>query len=96
MTTYPLSEPATVYFDEHDAEASSGEGCRGTLEECSDLVAAMTSGRQKSAWIRMDDMDLQFGPQEVAELLRHLRDEGAGLSNVEIAEIKNPDGRPTA
>jgi len=95
MTTYPLSEPATIYVDEHDAEASSGESGRGSLEECADLVAAMTPSRQKSASIRMDDIDLQFGPQEVAELLQHLRNEGPGLSNVEIAEIKSSDEHPT-
>jgi hypothetical protein len=55
----------------------------------------MTSSRQKSASIRMDDIDLQFGPQEVAELLRHLRDEGAGLLNVEIAEIRSLNERHT-
>jgi hypothetical protein len=39
----------------------------------------------------MDDLDLRFGPEEISELLRFLREERPGLSNTEIAEIKDPD-----
>jgi hypothetical protein len=87
MTTYPLSEPATIYAIEGDTEAMSDVVGQGTLADCVDVVAAMSPDRQQAIFIQMDDLGLRFGPPEVAELLRFLRDEGAGLSNTEIADI---------
>jgi hypothetical protein len=87
MTTYPLSEPATIYAVEGDTEAMSDVVGQGTLAECVDVVAAMSPDKQQAIFIQMDDLGLRFGPPEVAELLRFLRDESGGLSNNEIADI---------
>ncbi len=88
MTTYPLSEPATIHAVEPSGDATSDVLGRGTLEECVDIVAGLSPDQQKSVAIKMDDLDLEFGPQEVDELLRLLREETPGLSNSEIVEIK--------
>lgn len=86
MTTYPLSEPATIYAA--DAENPVG---RGTLADCAELIEGFPPQRRASARIEMDDMELRFGPEEIEELLRFLREESAGLSNQEISEIVAPD-----
>ena len=91
MTTYPLSEPATIYAVEPSGDAMSEAVGRGTLEECVDIVADLSADRRKSVIIQMDDIDLKFGPGEVSELLRFLREETPGLSNTEIAEVKSAD-----
>ncbi|WP_423326564.1 hypothetical protein [Sphingomonas sp. 4RDLI-65] len=89
MTTYPLSEPATIYAAEPSDGATSEAVGQGTLEECVDIVAAFSADRQKSVFIQMDDIDLKFGPREISDLLRFLRAETTGLSNTEIAEVKS-------
>ena len=91
MTTYPLSEMATIYAGTGDADAPSDVVGQATLEECANIVAGLPADRQKSVTIQMDDLDLRFGPEDVSELLQVLRDETAGLSNTEIAEIKDAD-----
>ncbi len=91
MTTYPLSEPATIYAAEPSDNATSEAAGHGTLEECVDIVAAFSTDRQKSVFIQMDDIDLKFGPREIGDLLRFLRAETPGLSNTEIAEVKSTD-----
>lgn len=88
MTTYPLSEPATIYAVEVCDDTMSDVVGRGTLEACMDIVASLPSDRQKSVSIRMDALDLKFGPQEIGELQEFLREETAGLSNGDITEIK--------
>ena len=91
MTTYPLSEPATVYADgDHDADGTDVLG-RGTLAECADLIAGFPAETRNSVRIQMDDLDLQFDSDEVGELLRFLRDESTGLSNKDISTIPDPD-----
>ena len=82
MTTYPLSEPATIYA----AEGNDLVG-QGSLADCAEIIEALPSQQQASVRIEMDDLELRFGPQEVGDLLRFLRDESAGLSNQEIAAI---------
>jgi hypothetical protein len=91
MTTYPLSEAATIYAIEGDTEAMSDVLGQGTLADCVDVVAAMSPDEQTSIFIQMDDLGLRFDPPEVAELLRFLREESAGLSNNEIADITTGD-----
>jgi hypothetical protein len=91
MTTYPLSELATIYAVEGDTEAMSDVIGQGTLEECVDVIAAMPADEQASVFIQMDDLGLRFGPAEVAELLAFLRDESAGLSNNEVADVRQRD-----
>ncbi|MCK8455145.1 hypothetical protein [Sphingomonas faeni] len=89
MTTYPLSEPATIYSVDASGEVTSDVLGRGTLEDCADIVAGLSADRRKAISIRMDSLDLQFGSEEVVELLRFLHEEGPGLSNGEITEIKS-------
>ena len=91
MTTYPLSEPATIYSLDPSGDATAKVLGRGTLEDCTDIVAGLSADEQKALSIRMDGMDLQFGPEDVGELLRFLHEEPAGLSNNEIAEIRTTE-----
>ena len=92
MTTYPLSEPATIYTAE-DNGAGQGDPVRqGTLAECAEIITGFSPGQRSSARIEMDELDLRFGPREIDELLRFLRDESAGLSNHDIAAIVDPTG----
>lgn len=91
MTTYPLSEPATIYADDdHDAKGTDVLG-RGTLAECADLIAEFPADKRNAVRIEMDDLDLQFDTAEVDELLQFLRDESSGLSNKDISTISDPD-----
>lgn len=89
MTTYPLSEPATIYAAE-GAEEESVSG-QGSLGDCAELLAGFSPEKRASARIEMDAMDLKFGSREIDELLRFLRDEDEGLSNHEIEAIPDPD-----
>lgn len=89
MTTYPLSEQATIYAGEAKDDATSTVIGRGTLADCADIVAGLDAPTQQSLSIRMDELDLKFGPQEIGNLLQFLREEGSGLSNNEVAEIKD-------
>lgn len=91
MTTYPLSEAATIYAVKAPDDAAATVVGQGTLEECADIVSGLASDSQKAVSIEMDNLDLKFGSQEIAELLRFLREEDGGLSNNEIAQIKDPD-----
>ena len=91
MTTYPLSEPATIFGADPSDDVTAEAVGHGTLEECADTIADFSADRQKSAFIQMDDIDLKYGPREISELLRFLREETPGLSNTEIAELKRSD-----
>ena len=91
MTTYPLSEPATIYASDPNSDATAEVVGRGSLEDCAGLLAGLDADRLESIVIQMDDLDLRYGNKEVGELLRFLREESAGLSNNEIAEIKKAD-----
>lgn len=91
MTTYPLSEPATIYISGGNDDDRPKVIGQGTLAECASIVSDLAPDRGKSASIQMDDLDLRFGPKEVIELLRFLREESSGLSNAEISDIKDPD-----
>lgn len=88
MTTYPLSEPATIYAAEGPANATSVKVGQGKLEECVDIVANMSSDEQEIVYIQMDDMELKFGPKDIGELLTYLREESSGLTNKEISDIE--------
>lgn len=91
MTTYPLSEAATVYAVEAGDDEKLDVVGQGTLEECVDIFADLPADRQKSLSIHMDTLDLKFGPREVSELQAFLREETACLSNSDITEIKTSD-----
>ncbi|MBD8680067.1 hypothetical protein [Sphingomonas sp. CFBP 13720] len=91
MTTYPLSEPATIHAIDENGEVTGDVVGQGALEACADLVAGLPSGRQESVCIRMDAIDLAFGPTEIRDLIKFLREEDTGLSNSEIAEIRTSD-----
>lgn len=90
MTTYPLSEPATIYTNDEAGEATSAMRGKGTLAECADIWEGLSPDDRSSVSIRMDDLALSYQPAEVAELVRFLReDEKGGLSNKDIAGIAN-------
>ncbi|MEG3163883.1 hypothetical protein U1701_04685 [Sphingomonas sp. PB2P19] len=87
MTTYPLSEPATI----HGGDAQDGASGRGTLADCVEILQGLPDAKRASASIVMDELDLRFGPGEIDELLRFLHEESAGLSNNEISAIADSD-----
>ncbi len=91
MTTYPLSEPATIYKVGTSDDAVAEVLGRGTLEDCADIVAGMSSDEQNAITIKMDGLDLNYGPEEVVELLRFLSEETKGLSNNDITNIKSTE-----
>ena len=88
MTTYPLSEPASIVAAAASNDADMADIGRGTLEECVAIVAAQSADRQRSISIQMDNLDLEFGPDEIGELLQYLGSEKPGLSDTQIADIK--------
>lgn len=89
MTTYPLSEPAMILpFDAGKNAASQAIG-RGTLEECACIVGDLPMDERQSVAIQMDDIDLRFDQKDVEGLLRFLHNEGSGLTDKEIANIKS-------
>ncbi len=88
MTTYPLSEPASIVPVAASNDDGPTEFGRGTLEECVAIVAAQSADRQRAMSIRMDNLDLEFGPDEIGELLQYLGAEKPGLSDTQIADIK--------
>jgi hypothetical protein len=83
MTTYPLSEAATIYAGDGKADVLG----KGALTECVDVVRGLSDEERSSITIKMDDLDLTYGPAEVGELVRFLNDEDEGLSNKEIIGI---------
>jgi hypothetical protein len=87
VTTYPLSEQATI-FASKEQDTVLGQG---SLADCVEVIEAMAPEQRNAAHIRMDTLDLAFGPGEIDELLRFLRNEREGLSDKEIAEITDPD-----
>jgi len=91
MTTYPLSEPATIYKVDTSDDAVAEVLERGTLEDCADIAAGLSSDEQTAITIKMDRLGLNFGPEEIIELLRFLREETKGLSNNEIIDIKGTE-----
>ena len=88
MTTYPLSEAATVHVNANDQDRVRG---RGTLAECVGLVGNLSPADRRLVRISMDSLPLKFGPREVNELVGLLAGEEAGLSNRDIAQIPEPD-----
>ena len=91
MTTYPLSEPATIYSVDASGDVTSDALGQGTLEDCVEIIAGLSTDRQKAISIRMDGLALTFGPKEFGELLHFLHEEDAGLSNNEIIDIKSTE-----
>ncbi|WP_277984160.1 hypothetical protein [Sphingomonas faeni] len=91
MTTYPLNEPATIYSVNASRDVTSDSLGQGTLENCVEIIADLSPDRQNTISIQMDGLALQFGPKEVGELLHFLHEEGAGLSNNEIKDIKSSE-----
>jgi hypothetical protein len=89
MTTYPLSEPATILSLEAGENAASQAIGRGTLEECAGIVGDLPLDERQSIAIQMDEMDLRFDPEDVEGLLRFLHNEEPGLTDKEIASIKS-------
>lgn len=88
MTTYPLSELATIYTGKKLDDGAGEVVGRGTLEDCAVIVAGLSDDSQRSIFITMDDLAITFGPQEISDLLRFLREESPGLSNAEITDVK--------
>ncbi|MBW6532694.1 hypothetical protein KZ820_18280 [Sphingomonas sp. RRHST34] len=87
MTTYPLSEPATTYANDDDGKPTSRILFKGTLSDCAANVEAMPHNERFSASIKMNALELSYGPDEVDELIRYLRNEDPGLSDKDIADV---------
>ena len=89
MTTYPLSEPATILPLRAGENAASQAISRGTLEDCVSNVGDLPVDERQSVAIQMDDMDLRFDHEGIKGLIRFLHNEGLGLTDNEIANIKS-------
>lgn len=87
MTTYPLSEAATIYATDDDNDAAPRRLSGGTLVGCAAFAEGLSGDDRSSALIKLDDLDLSYGPAEITELLEFLRSENEGLSNKDIASI---------
>jgi len=92
MTTYPLSEPATVRrTTEVPSDTDSNVVMRGSLADCADFLGSWSADERATVEVELDDMDLRYDPGAIDELLTFLREESAGLSNKDIAEIAESD-----
>ncbi len=86
MTTYPLSEPASIVPVTASGDADPADTGRGRLEECVAIVAAQSADRQRAMSIRMDSLDLEFGPDEIGELLQYLGAETGALGHADYGD----------
>ena len=76
MTTYPLSEPATIYRKADQAEGAARDAvARGSLSDCAEILEDWSRTDRASVEIEIDDMVLRYGPDEIEELLTFLREE---------------------
>ena len=77
MTTYPLSEPATIYRKAgHDGpDTERAIVARGSLSDCAEILEDWSEADRAAVEIEIDDMSLRYGPQEIEELLAFLREE---------------------
>lgn len=75
MTTYPLSEPATIYRTDKSGEERKSVA-RGSFD-CADILAGWSSEDRVTVEIEVDDMALRYGSDEIEELLQFLREEDA-------------------
>jgi hypothetical protein len=76
MTTYPLSEPATIYRESEGGEAGSNDKvARGSLSDCAEILEGWSTEDRARVRVEMDDMSLRYGTQEIEELLAFLREE---------------------
>lgn len=76
MTTYPLSEPATIYRTADQDEGSARDVvARGSLSDCAEILEDWSRTDRSSVEIEIDDMSLRYGPDEIEELLTFLREE---------------------
>ena len=94
MTTYPLSEPATILRAAEGDKTSKGADeviGQGSLADCAEICENLSAAERSSLRIDMNDMDLSYGPEEIEQMLLYLRNEEAGLSNKEISEIDDLD-----
>jgi hypothetical protein len=79
MTTYPLSEPATIYrtAEPNQADEQSGDVvAQGSLADCAEILEGWSPADRATARVEVNDMDLRYGPGEIEELLTFLREEG--------------------
>lgn len=76
MTTYPLSEPATIYRTADQSEGAARDVvARGSLSDCAEILENWSSNDRASVEIEIDDMSLRYGADEIEELLTFLREE---------------------
>jgi hypothetical protein len=80
MTTYPLSEPATIYRSTKFGSADNRTGevvGRGTLSDCAEILEGWSPADRASVLVEMTDQDLRYNSEEIEELLKFLREEHA-------------------
>jgi len=82
MTTYPLSEPATIYRKANQAEDAARDiVARGSLSDCAEFLDSWSETDRVFIDIEIDDMALRYGPKEIEDLLAFLREEASDTSN---------------
>lgn len=88
MTTYPLSEPATMY---RSAPNDIGDDmvddvvARAALSDCVDVLKEWSPQDRATVYIQIDNLDLRYGPEEIEELLAFLRQEAESVRPNETA-----------
>lgn len=81
MTTYPLSEPATIYRNAGQKELSGATRevvARDSLSDCAEILEGWSETDRALVEVEIDDMSLRYGPNEIEELLTFLREEDNG------------------
>ena len=79
MTTYPLSEPATIYRKaDETGDAARAVVARGSLADCAEILQGWSQTDRAVTEIEIDDMALRYGPDEIEELLAFLREQEGG------------------
>lgn len=88
MTTYPLSEPATIYRKANQTgDAVRDIVARGSLSDCAEFLYSWSETDRVFIDIEIDDMALLYGPNEIEELLAFLREEASDKSSPSQAAL---------
>jgi hypothetical protein len=80
MTTYPLSEPSTIYRAArpgNDGDSAAGIVARGSLADCAEILEGWSAAERAEVRVEVDEMNLTYGAPEIEELLDFLREEAA-------------------
>ena len=85
MTTYPLSEPSTIYRSAGQSEDPAADVVsRGSLADCAETLEGWSAADRAGIRVQVDEMNLTYGPPEIEELLDFLREEAAAAQDTGV------------